>query len=88
MSEWTKFRDNMLETIKVEEVTEDMKQSFITWLKDVALPVAKESAGNFIEGIREQSKAETGWSRARDFFVLPFIINVSLWIVESSLTKK
>ncbi len=88
MSEWTKFRDNMLETIKVEEVTEDMKQSFITWLKDVALPVAKESAINFNTGIREQSKAETGWPRVRDFFVLPFLINISLWIVESSLTKK
>lgn len=48
MSEWTKFRDNVVKTLKFDTVTEEMKKDLTVYIKDVILPLAKESAESFI----------------------------------------
>ncbi len=87
MSNWTDFRDNIIEAVKFDDVTEDMKNSFVKWLLETALPIAKESAENFTAQIKEQAKNESGWCKVRDLVVLPFIIDGGLWIIEKALNK-
>lgn len=34
-SEWTKFRDNVVKTLKFDTVTEEMKKDLTVYIKDV-----------------------------------------------------
>ncbi len=85
MSDWTRFRDKVIESIHVEEVTEDVKKDFTRWLLDILLPAVKPTADDFVAQLREQAKDETGWCKVRDLIVLPFIIEGGLWLVERAL---
>lgn len=87
MSEWVKIRDTIVNALNVEKVTEDVKQSFTLWLLETALPLAKESAKNFIAQTTEQAGNEKGWVKMRDLVVLPAIISGVLWITETALKK-
>lgn len=87
MSEWVKIRDTIVNALNVEKVTEDVKQSFTLWLLETALPLAKESAQNFIAQTTEQAGNEKGWVKMRDLVVLPAIISGTLWLVETALKK-
>lgn len=61
MSDWTKFRDSVIKTLKFDTVTEEMKKDLTIYIKDVILPLAKESAESFISQTKEQAIKETGW---------------------------
>lgn len=87
MSNWTDFRDSVLDAINVEEITEDVKQDFTRWILTNLLPALKPAADKFVSQIREQAKDESGWCKIRDLIVLPFIIDGSLWLIEQALTK-
>lgn len=87
MSEWTNLRDELIESVKIENVTEDMKQAFVKWLLETALPIAKESAASFISQIKAQAQNESGWCKMRDLIVLPTIIDGGLWLIEQALNK-
>lgn len=87
MSRWTDFRDDIIESLKFDEVTEEVKERFSNWLVETVLPLAQTAADNFVVQTREQAKSENGWCKARDWIVLPVIINVGLWVIEKSLTK-
>lgn len=87
MSKWTDFRDKVIESIHVEEVTEDVKEDFTRWLLDILLPAVKPTADDFVAQLREQAKDESGWCKVRDLAVLPFVIEGGLWLIEKSLTK-
>ena len=87
MSAWTDFRDGIIDSLKFDEVTEELKQELTNWLEDTCLPLAKTAADSFIIQIKEQSKAESGWCKVRDLIVLPAIITLGLWLVEKSLSK-
>ena len=87
MSKWTDFRDKVIESIHVEEVTEDVKEDFTRWLLDILLPAVKPTADDFVTQLREQAKDESGWCKVRDMAVLPFVIEGGLWFIEKSLTK-
>lgn len=86
-SNWVEFRDNLVESLKFEKVTEDMKQAFTAWLLETALPIAKESAANFTGEIKNQAKTETGWCKIRDQIVLPLAIDGGLWLIEHVLRQ-
>lgn len=85
MSAWTEFRDDVVESLKFDEVTEQMKQDFTKWLVEACLPLAETAAANFISQIKEQAKAETGWCKVRDLIVLPLIVNGGLWGIKKAL---
>ena len=87
MSDWTRFRDKVIESIHVEEVTEDVKKDFNGWLLDILLPAVKPTADDFVAQLREQAKDESGWCKVRDLVVLPFVIEGGLWLIEKALTK-
>ena len=87
MSEWTDFRDDIVESLQVEEVTEQVKQNLTKQIVESILPAVKTAADGFTAKIKEQAKAETGWCKSRDMFVLPLVINGVIYVVETVLTK-
>ncbi|MCI7078694.1 MAG: hypothetical protein MR949_06950 [Veillonellaceae bacterium] len=87
MSKWTDFRDDIVESLQVEEVTEQVKQNLTKQIVEFILPSVKTVADGFTAKIKEQAKAETGWCKIRDMFVLPLVINGVIYVVETVLTK-
>ena len=87
MSKWTDFRDDIVESLQVEEVTEQVKQNLTKQIVESILPSVKTVADGFTAKIKEQAKAETGWCKIRDMFVLPLVINGVIYVVETVLTK-
>lgn len=87
MSKWTDFRDDIVESLQVEEVTEQVKQNLTKQIVESILPSVKTVADGFTAKIKEQAKAETGWCKIRDMFVLPLVINGVIYMVETVLTK-
>ena len=87
MSKWTDFRDDIVESLQVEEVTEQVKQNLTKHIVESILPSVKTVADGFTAKIKEQAKAETGWCKIRDMFVLPLVINGVIYVVETVLTK-
>lgn len=87
MSKWTDFRDDIVESLQVEEVTEQVKQNLTKQIVESILPAIKTAADGFTAKIKEQAKAETGWCKIRDMLVLPLAINGVIYVVETVLTK-
>ena len=87
MSKWTDFRDDIVESLQVEEVTEQVKQNLTKQIVESILPSVKTVADGFTAKIKEQAKAETGWCKIRDMFVLSLVINGVIYVVETVLTK-
>ena len=87
MSKWTDFRDDIVESLQVEEVTERVKQNMTKQIVESILPSVKTVADGFTAKIKEQAKAETVWCKIRDMFVLPLVINGVIYVVETVLTK-
>ena len=87
MSKWTDFRDDIGESLQVEDVTEQVKQNLTKQIVESILPSVKTVADGFTAKIKEQAKAETGWCKIRDMFVLPLVINGVIYVVETVLTK-
>lgn len=87
MSKWTDFRDDIVESLQVEEVTEQVKQNLTKQIVESILPAIKTAADGFTAKIKEQAKTEQGWCKIRDMFVLPLVINGVIYVVETVLTK-
>ena len=87
MSKWTDFRDDIVESLQVEEVTEQVKQNLTKQIVESILPSVKTVADGFTAKIKEQAKAETGWCKIRDMLVLPLVINGLIYVVELVLNK-
>lgn len=87
MSKWTEIRDDIVESLQVEEVTEQAKQAMTKQLVESILPAVKTAADGFTSKIKEQAKAEHGWCKIRDMLVLPLVINSAIYVVELVLTK-
>lgn len=87
MSKWTDFRDDIVESLQVEEVTEQVKQNLTKQIVESILPAIKTAADSFTAKIKEQAKTETGWCKIRDMLVLPLLIDGAIYVVEKVLTK-
>ena len=87
MSKWTAFRDDIVESLQVEEVTEQVKQNLTRQIVESILPAVKTAADGFTAKIKEQAKTEQGWCKIRDMLVLPLLINGVIYVVETVLTK-
>lgn len=87
MSKWTEMRDDIVESLQVEEITEQAKQALTKQIVESILPAIKTTADGFTSKIKEQAKAEQGWCKVRDLLVLPLVINGALYIIETVLTK-
>lgn len=87
MSKWTDFRDSVLDTLKVDEVTEKTKQELTAWLIETAQPLAEKAADSFVAQVKAQAESETGWCKLRDLIVLPFIVQGGLYLIKQTLAK-
>lgn len=87
MSQWTTIRDNVVDALKLDEVTEELKQNVTEQIVTNALPMVQTVADNFVAKIKEQAANEVGWCKVRDLVVLPLVINGALWLVETALNK-
>ncbi len=87
MSEWVKIRDKIVDAIKIDDVTENVKQDFARWVLDDLMPVVKGYADDFVETIRLQAEDESGWCKIRDMIVLPLVIDGGIWLIEMALSK-
>ena len=47
----------------------------------------EQYAVGFVEAVKEQATTETGWMKIRDGVVIPFGVNVLLFVVRQLLEK-
>ncbi|MBE6106751.1 hypothetical protein [Anaerovibrio lipolyticus] len=87
MSKWVEMRDSIVQTLKVEEVTEELKEKVTQSIIDNVFPAIEESVANFVAKVREQAPQETGWCRIRDGIVLPLVMEGLVYIAKIVLTK-
>ena len=74
MSKWTEVRDNIVDALNVDDVTEQVKQNVTNAILAEVIPVIENSVDSFVDTIKEQAKEETGWCKLRDGVVLPVVI--------------
>lgn len=87
MSKWTDVRDNVVDVLHVEDVTEDIKQHVTSTLMSEVMPVIENAVDNFCSATREQAKTETGWVKVRDGIVLPLVMEGTVYVVKTVLNK-
>ena len=89
MSKWTEFRDALLDSMRggTLNITEQTKQDFMEQFVEAGMPVIEQYAEKFSEAVKEQAENETGWIRVRDSVVIPFGVNVILFVVRQMLEK-
>lgn len=87
MSKWTDFRDDIVESLQIEEVTEHVKQNLTRQIVESILPAVKTAADSFTAKIKEQAKMEQSWCKIRDMLVLPLMINGTIYVMETVLVK-
>lgn len=87
MSRWTEVRDNIVNTLHVEDITEDVKQHVTNTILREVMPVIENAVDSFCATIKEQSKAESGWCKIRDGVVLPLVMQGCVYVVKLVLSK-
>lgn len=87
MSKWTDVRDNVVDALHVEDVTEDIKQHVTSTLMSEVMPVIENAVDNFCAATREQAKTETGWVKVRDGIVFPLVMEGTIYVVKTVLNK-
>lgn len=87
MSKWTDVRDNVVDALHVEDITEDVKQHVTSTLLSEVVPVLENAVDSFCAATKEQSKTEAGWCKIRDGVVLPLVMQGGLYIIKLVLSK-
>lgn len=87
MSKWTEIRDGALDAMKqgALNVAEETKQQFLANFIEAGVPVIEEYAARFSATVKEQSADETGWTKIRDALVIPFAVQIGLYVGERIL---
>ena len=82
MSKWTDIRDGALDAMKqgTMNVVEETKQEFLKNFIEAGVPVVEEYAAQFTAKVKEQAAGEAGWTKIRDAFVIPFAVQIGLYI--------
>jgi hypothetical protein len=86
-SKWVPVRDAILDTLKIDKVTEEMKEDVTRWILSEILPAGKKAADEFCAQTKKQAANENGWCKVRDMIVLPFLIQGGVWLIERTLEK-
>lgn len=87
MSKWTDIRDNALDALHVDDVTEEVKQGVTQKILDEVIPVAESAVDAFCAATKEQAKTESGWCKIRDAIVLPLVMQGGVYIIKLVLSK-
>ena len=87
MSKWVEVRDDIVDALHVDDVTEDVKQHVTSTILSEVVPVAENAVDSFCAATKEQSKTETGWCKIRDGIVLPLLMQGGVYVVKLVLSK-
>lgn len=87
MSKWTDVRDNIVDALNVDVVTDDLKNQVTNTLLEQVLPIIENAVDSFAEKVKAQAPQESGWCRVRDGIVLPLILEGLVFVVKTVLTK-
>lgn len=87
MSKWTEVRDNIVEALHVDDVTEQVKQNVTNAILTEVVPMVENAVDRFVGTLKEQAKTETGWCKVRDGVALPLIMQGLVYAVKTVLTK-
>lgn len=87
MSKWTEVRDGFVSALDVNDVVDAAKNQMVASLADEGMEAIEAIANKFVEQVQAQATSETGWSAIRDKFVLPLLINGTIWVIKFVLSK-
>lgn len=87
MSKWTEVRNNIVDALHVDDVTEEVKQGVTQKILDEVIPVIENAVDAFCAVTKEQAKTESGWCKIRDGIVLPLVMQGSIYIIKLVLSK-
>lgn len=87
MSKWTEVRDNVVDALHVDDVTEEVKQGVTQKILDEVIPVVESAVDAFCATTKEQAKTESGWCKIRDAIVLPLVLQGGVYIIKTVLSK-
>lgn len=87
MSKWTDVRDNVVDALHVDDVTEDVKQHVTATLLSDVVPIIENAVDKFCTATKEQSKSESGWCKIRDGVALPLLMQGGVYVVKLVLSK-
>ena len=85
MSKWTDFRDEIVKSVKLDNVTEQVKQNVMNVIINEGIPFIEATAQAFTAKLQEQSRNETGWCMIRDKHVIPMAFSIGLFAVKNIL---
>ena len=83
MSKWTEFRDEVVKSVKIDAVTEQVKQNVFNVILNEGVPFIEATAQAFTAKLQEQAKNETGWYMIRDRFIIPMCFSVGLFTIKN-----
>lgn len=87
MSKWTEVRDNVVDALHVDDVTEQVKQNVTGAILTEVIPMIENAVDSFTSTLKEQAKNETGWCKVRDGVALPLIMQGLVYAVKTVLNK-
>lgn len=87
MSKWTEVRDNIVEALHVDDVTEQVKQNVTNAILTEVVPMVENAIDGFVDTLKEQAKNENGWCKLRDGVVLPIVMQGIVYAVKTVLAK-
>lgn len=87
MSKWTDVRDNIVDALHVDDVTEAVKQHVTSTILSEVMPVLENAVDSFCAATKDQSKKEAGWCKIRDGVVLPLLMQGGVYVVKLVLSK-
>lgn len=83
MSKWTEFRDEVTKAVKLDAVTEQVKNNVMNAILTEGVPFVEATAQAFTAKLQEQARNETGWCMIRDRFVIPTAFNIGLFAMKN-----
>ena len=89
MSKWTEIRDGALDAREqgALDVAEETKRQFLANFVEAGVPVIEEYAAQFAAEVKEQAAGEAGWTKIRDAVVIPFAVQIGLYVGRKILQK-
>lgn len=87
MSKWTEIRDNIVDVLKVDDVTEQVKQNVTNAILTDVIPIIENAVDSFVDTLKNQAGNENGWCKLRDGVVLPMVMQGIVYVVKKILTK-
>lgn len=85
MSKWVEFRDEVVKSVQLDAVTEQVKQNVMNAILAEGIPFVEATAQAFTAKLQEQAQNENGWCMIRDKHVIPMAFSIGLFTMKNIL---